>query len=376
MDLQLRRSLGESLADSIRDQIHSGRMGTRLPGVRLLAKTYGVSVPTVCKALHLLGGEGLLTGGGRHHWRIAESGIPRAGRKPKSGSGPEKNVRTARLLFLSTQPLGGEKFSGLEVFAELSDLLGSKGWEVIHRILPFNNRRKPRGTWNDLLKVTRPDAIIALSGTPELAKWIDGTGIRCLFLGGATDGTGIPVLAVSSGEMFREAVTRLVEMGHRSILAPFCDRQSGFVADCTRAMMEALEAAGLDRRTVVVAETPYARPDVVRNLLRRQWPRCRPDALLLVDWREFVAACAYLRENGLDIPRDLSVVILSHNSSMEWHIPPITHFELPVKRLAKVAAKWVTGGTLPKGGQGNRILIAPRWVEGGSVAARRTKPGA
>ncbi len=374
MDLKLRRSLAESLAENLREQVLSGKMGATLPGVRLLAKSYGVSVPTVCKALHLLAGEGLVSGGGRHHWKIetaaSASGLTRG--KPGTAG---KSARTSRLLFFSAQPLSGERFSGLEAFVGISDLLGSKGWEVMHRMLPFSGRRKPRSTWNDLLKVTRPDAIIALAGTPELAMWIRESGIRCLFLGGEPGESGIPVLAVSSGEMFREAVGRLVETGHRSILASFCERSPGFVSRCTTAMTEALDAAGLDRRTVAVAETPYSRPDVVQSLMRKQWPKHRPDALLFMEWREFVAACAFLKSNGLEIPRDVSVVILSHNSSMEWHIPTITHFELPVRQMARIAATWVTSGRLPKAGPGNAILVAPHWVEAGSMATRKRPAG-
>ena len=62
----------------------------------------------------------------------------------------------------------------------------------------------------------------------------------------------------------------------------------------------------------------------------------------MLDWREFVAASGFFREARVEIPRDLSVVMLSQNPIMDWHSPAITHFEHPVKLMARTVAKWVT----------------------------------
>jgi hypothetical protein len=55
---------------------------------------------------------------------------------------------------------------------------------------------------------------------------------------------------------------------------------------------------------------------------------------------------------------------------MEWHMPRITHFEHPVKPMARMISKWVTEGNKPPAPQGS-IEVRARWVEGESVAARK-----
>lgn len=370
METGLKRSLAESLAEVLRGDLMGGKMGPVLPGVRLLARTYGVSVPTMSKVLHALAEEGLVTHeGGRRRWRV-EAGRPLPQAKSGKGRG-EGRSRSSRLMFISSHPLASERFSGIECFAELSDRLGGKGWEVLHRTLPFSSSSRPRKAWDDLFQATRPDAVIVMAGTVAVAEWLASRGVRCLFIGGDAGQTGIPVLAASSPDMFRAATRRLLEIGHHSILAPFCGRTEKFVDNCRAAIVETAVAHGVDRNCVQVVDTPYSSPDVVLNLLRKHWPKHRPDALMFVDWREFVAADAFLRANGIEIPRDVSVVVLSHNASMEWHIPPITHFELPVRRLARMAARWVSGGKVPVAGPGGKVIVPGRWVEAGSIGERR-----
>ena len=369
MEAGLKRCLAESLAEVLRGDLLDGRVGPALPGVRLMARTYGVSVPTMSKVLHALAEEGLVTHEGeRRRWRVAR---PRPEPQMKAGRGRKQGRNHSwRLMFISSHPLASERFSGIEFFAELSDRLGANGWEVLHRALPFSSNSRPRKAWDDLLRATKPDAVVVMSGTVALAEWLATKGVRCLFIGGDAGQTGIPVLAASSPEMFRAAIQWLLERGHQSILAPFCGRTEQFVEACRTAMFEAAVAHGAGKDCIQLVETPYARPDVVLNLLRKHWPKVRPDALMFVDWREFVAAEAFLQANGIGIPRDVSVVVLSHNASMEWHIPPISHFELPARRLARMAARWVTGGSLPAGTKG-KTFVPSRWVEAGSIANRR-----
>jgi DNA-binding LacI/PurR family transcriptional regulator len=135
-------------------------------------------------------------------------------------------------------------------------------------------------------------------------------------------------------------------------------------------MLAAVAAAGQPAKCLMIVETPYTGPEVVANLFRRNWPKHTPDALVLLDWREFVAASAFLHASRVEIPRDVSVAVLSHNPAMAWHIPPISHFELPVRHMARIAAKWLAQGKLPHAGTGRQTVEA-RWIEGGSVARRR-----
>ena len=133
----LKKNLPETVAAELRQRIERGAIQGKLPGVRLLARSLGVSVPTICQALHVLNGQGLLDAGGkRRRWVVSGNTKETGETRPMVRASHHK--RSGRLLFLSSQPLGSERHSGVEVFAELLDLLGIKGWEVMHRVVDFN----------------------------------------------------------------------------------------------------------------------------------------------------------------------------------------------------------------------------------------------
>jgi DNA-binding LacI/PurR family transcriptional regulator len=290
-------------------------------------------------------------------------------KKPSPG-GTIRKGNPGRLLFVSALPLSHERHSGVEVFAELLDQLGTKGWEVMHRVENFTSAKKPRRSWDELLRLAQPDAMVVLGGTPVLGMWAAERKIRSLFLGGDAGASGVPVLAVRVGTMLRHALGHLVGLGHRRIVMPLCGRSPGFVANCRSVAEETMIATGGGKDGIAIVETAYATPQVVVDLLRRQWRKQPPDALIFLDWREFVAASSYFVELGIAIPRDVSVVVLSQNATMAWHMPRITHFEHPVKPMARMISKWVTEGNKPPAPQGS-IEVRARWVEGESVAARK-----
>jgi DNA-binding LacI/PurR family transcriptional regulator len=366
MERSVKQRLATTLAERIQAEITSEPVGERLPGLRLLAKRYGVSVPTVADALHQLATEGVVEAGGdRRSWRVKR--IPSKTLRPSLS---ERKARS-RLLFLSALALHDERFSGIEVHVELVDELEPSGCEVSHRVIPFDRARKPHASWNHLLRGTRADAVIVMGGTPAVAEWLRSENTRTLFIGGDSGHTGIPVLATSTPAMFGLAIRRLLESGHRKILVPLCGRPERFAKRCTKAIQDAIVSNSAADDCLVIAESSYSGPDVLVNLLLKHWPWHSPDALVFIDWHEFVAADSFLRAKGLVIPRDVSVIILSHDPSMNWHLPALSHFDLPVRAIARVAARWVNSGRLPKESENKQILIAPRWVEAYSVAARK-----
>ena len=274
-----------------------------------------------------------------------------------------------RLLFISSQPLNNERHSGMEVLAELLDLIGVRGWEITHRVMDFTTAKHPRKSWDEVLEIARPDAMVALGGTPVLAKWSTDKQLRTLFLGGDPGESGVPLLAVKVSTMLRHALDHLLALGHRRILMPLCGRSPNFTAGCRKTAAEATGGGTGKPANIIIAETAYAGPELMVDLLPGQWKAAPPDALILLDWREFVAASSLFKERGIEIPKDLSVVILSQNTVMDWHFPRISHFEHPARQMARMVAKWLTDGTA-KLGEGATMEVHARWVPEQSTRQR------
>ena len=389
MGVILRSRLAGQVADELRARIQSGGLSGRLPGVRVLARQLGVSVPTICNALHLLAVEGTVAGADRRRWQVNEKAGKAAARDPNGGHADSHAVSTGttdaalpkarpgprahagRLLFLTTQALDSERFHGVEIFSYLLDLLGEKDWEVMHRVEKFATAKNPRQSWNQLARGKKIDAWVVLIGTPVFGRWAASQGFPCLFLGGNSGNSGIPRIAVNFGAMAREALARLHESGHRRILFPLWERIPELVGRCRDAARAVAAANHLPLKTITIMESKYSGPDVVPSLLRRAWKKQVPDALVLLDWREFVAAGAFFREANIEIPRDLSVIILSHNPNMDWHHPTIAHFAMPIQQIARKVARWALQAKQDPGISRLAIKeLKARWVEGGSIKPR------
>lgn len=370
----LRRNLAEAVAAKLRTQLAEKSETEFLPGVRVLSKHFGVSVPIICQTLHILGNEGVLErGGDRKRWRLVKG-------KPDSGGEPSparaRNViepRSKKVIFLAAVPLGQESHSSVRIFASLLDRLADSGWDLVYRVEPFMDAKKPRRSWDELLDSTKPDAMIIYGGTPVIADWAAGKSFRCLFLGGNCGTSGLPMIAMKTSRMMTDAVTRLFASGHRRILFPLCGRLPAFVDRCREAALALNSRSAGDDAKVTVAESGYSGPEVIRDLLRRQWAVSPPDALILLDWQEFIAAIGFFNEAGIRIPRDLSVVMLSENTSMDWHLPTITHYHIPTNHFSKRITKWILEPDVMKS-QHATLEIKATWVERQSVILRnRTK---
>lgn len=366
MNLIRKKTLVETVVLELRKHLGKGEMRESLPGVRLLSQTLGVSVPTVCKALQVLEAEGFLkSGGDRRRWRLANpsSGVT----EPLSVSALKTTSR--RVLFLTPQPLGNGRFGGVEAFASLIDRLASSDWELVYRVEQFSDAKNPRRSWDQLMATMNPGAMIVLGGTPVLAKWAAKLPCRTLFLGGDPGSVGLPLIAVSLSMMLEEAAARLLAMGHRRILLPLCARLPYIVEKCSR-VANNLNRAGIKQgNSFVLVESQYTGPEIIVNLLRKQWKNDPPDAVIFFDWREFLAASGFFNQAGIMIPRDVSVIILSQNTSMEWHLPSISHYEHPVKMISRSIARWVLDKNV-RCDPGMFPEVKATWHEGNSVTTR------
>lgn len=369
MDSIIRPQLVETVAEELRKRFASGEIKETLPGTRPLAKAMGVSVPTLCKALHRLQMEGVLKeGGGRRRWQLSDTppGSPARAAPTRSRNQP------GRVMFVSSQPLSRERQIGVVFFAEVVDQLNAKGWEVLHRVLPFVDARKPHRHWDELLQFIKPDTMLALGGSEVLGNWANQNKLRTLFIGGTPGKSAVPHMAVRVSPMLGACVDRLFALGHRRILMPLCGRIPAFTAKLKADVAKHLLAAGIAPQCVTIAETNYSSPEVLTDLLRRHWAKQAPDALIFLDLREYFAASSLFAEMRVSIPDDLSVIILSHDDSMDWLQPPLCHFSYPLDAITRAVTKWVTcGGSFIRPGE--TLEIPSQWVEGKSIANRTKK---
>lgn len=215
-----------------------------------------------------------------------------------------------------------------------------------------------------------PDAIVALTGTSVLAGWAVGLSIPTLFLGGICDPHPLPMVRIGISSLVEELVHRLINLGHRHLVMPLCGRSASFselIKSTIQSAVIGRESAGMQ---VHVLETPYSTPEVLYDVLKKHWRHFQPDSMMLLDWREFVAASAFFRDSQINIPKDISVALLSNDNSMDWHLPKLSHYEFSTMKLAKAVARWAVDSD-PQSNSMVRVTMRAQWREGGSILDRR-----
>ncbi len=363
--------LSQRVAESLRDMISGKRIGEAMPSLRAISLNLGVSVPSISKAFLILEREGILSScGERFRWQIRS--LPRtSGRKGRMKMKPAAAVnRTKRLLYLTNQPMNEWLTHSVEVYADIVSVMSSKDWEVIHRVMTFQNAKAPRKIWDELLDQEAPDAIVVLMGTPVLASWAVGLSVPTLFLGGACEPYSLPMVSVSLMGLVEELVQNLIDLGHRHIVMPLCGRTPSFLANMKSSLLAGIDSRRSSGAVVHALESPYSTPEVLYDVLKKHWRHHRPDAMILLDWREFVTATSFFRDSRILIPADISVALLSFDNSMDWYLPKLSHYEFSNMKLAKAVARWAVdaGKDSPST---MKVRIRAHWHEGGSVLDRR-----
>jgi DNA-binding LacI/PurR family transcriptional regulator len=340
-----------------------------MPSLRSISLNLGVSVPSVSKAFQILEREGLLSScGERCRWLVRA--LPKNPRR-KRGMKPEASAgRAKRLLYLTSQPVNEWLAHSVEVYADMVSEMSSKDWEVIHRVMPFQNAKAPRKIWDELLDQEAPDVIVVLIGNPVLAAWAVGHSVPTLFLGGVCEPYSLPMVSVSLSGLVKELVQKLIDLGHRHIVMPLCGRNSGFQESMKLALQAGIDSRRSSGVLVHPLESPYSTPEVFYDVLKKHWRHHRPDAMILLDWREFITASSFFRDGRILIPKDISVALLSADNSMDWYLPKLSHYEFSNMKLAKAVARWAVNVDKDSPSTA-KVRMGAHWHEGASILDRR-----
>lgn len=332
-----RKSLVDQVEAALLAEIEQGRWTGLLPGLRELAQTLEVSVPTLSTAIDRLVKKGALIGrGGRKRFQVAGKRQPGA-----------TKTKPSRRLLIITSP-GGiavQNKVATDVIHSFSIALARRGWTVQYAEVDFYEAKKPHRNWDELLKGDRVDRILVLFGREAIGEWAIGTGLPTCFLGGNPGDLPIPVIAVKSQHMVEHALEQLVAAGHRNFLIPLCRRHPSLVGHVRESYANVLSRHGLPPRPEIEVPAPDTHtPETLMRLMERAWSQTKPPTgLVFMDWRDCVTGLAFLLARGLRIPDDVSVVVLTHEFQIEWFRPALAHFTYPQDGFVKALLRWIDG---------------------------------
>ncbi len=347
----------DQVEQALRESLINGQWADRLPGVRVLGKALGVSPLTVSAAVARLVADGWVRHDGmRKRMRVdIEQLRERVRQRPAQ----------RRLLFVTPEELATAGSTALVVVSELHQELFPEGWDVRHRMLPYEPPAVVWQAWDRCLEQERPDFFGVWGAHATICDWAAARGVKMVLFGGVQGQRPLPMIGVQTSRMLERAMDELLARGHRRLAMPMWARAKSFRERMAEVMTAKL--AGVGASFVLEEQMPdaiYNTPEVMYETMVKLWQRAAPTALILIDWREFVLVSCFLRDHGISVPSDLSVVLLSDDPAMGCYLPKLTHFEYPVERMSQTLADWAR--VYPS--KPVERYFEPRWVDGSSLA--------
>lgn len=178
-----------------------------------------------------------------------------------------------------------------------------------------------------------------------------------------------PSVMLDNVGAMRQAVKYLYDLGHRRIAALGTYHPTIHPEERSRTFPEAMNAFGLAvpaeyQRVVLLNEdTAY---DLTRELLALPEP---PTALIALTGTQAVGAYRAIREKGLRIPQDLSLLTFDNYPWTALVEPPITVLEQPAPDMAVAAVAQMIRSLNHDPNPDEHQVFPARWIERGSCAA-------
>ncbi|MFL0355662.1 LacI family DNA-binding transcriptional regulator [Erythrobacter sp. GH1-10] len=186
----------------------------------------------------------------------------------------------------------------------------------------------------------QPDGVILTpphSENPQITRLLAERNIPFARIGSVEEGPGIR-LTMSDAEAAHAATSRLIELGHRTIAmigGPTNYSLSGWRIDGWKQAMEEhdLPTDGLCER----GDFGFASgAQAARKLLDRH-----PDLTAIIGSSDqmTLAALEVLRDRGMDVPKDISLISFDNTPIVRFTQPPFTAVDQPIAETVSIAVE-------------------------------------
>lgn len=295
------------------------RPGDRLPTRAELAGTYDVARATVDKALAELSRRGLIDSGSGRRTLVR-------GKAPK-----DKAVTTIGVLW--NWPEDQERQGG-----DYLDLLFRGIREACAEfLLEVHFRAAPLHTWPELVHEKGAQGILVVRPDYADASVIEGmhaAGVPVVLVPGVLDEAPVPSISSDNVLGTEAAVEHLCQLGHRDV---------GFVGltatvpdhfERLRAFLDATGKRGMAVRPEWLCLAHERNPGRFREHLAG-WLRADhfPTAVVSCDFMMTLAVLGRLRDLGLSVPRDVSVITFDDPPAAAQMHPSLSAVAQPIPRL-------------------------------------------
>lgn len=345
-------SASAQVARHLREGIRSGVWRGTLPGENRLVAELGVGRDTVKAALQMLEDEGLLRSLGQ-------------GRRREIVARPPGTPQGHRITLLFAEAMNSAEPIPMEIVHSLR----GAGHTIHYADKTLRQMRNSPEQIARLFAQTQTDAWVVFFAPRSVLEWFEGQRVPCLAVAGRH--RQVPIAGVTPEKVpaFRQAVRRLVELGHsRIVLIAREMRRKPEPGVPERAFLDELEAQGIPSGSFNLPDWDDDAQGL-RRLLESLFRTTPPSALLVSTPELFNAVQTQLARWGLNAPEDISLICTDYHAEFEWRLPAISHLAWDSRPLVRRVVKWADHIRLGREDR-RKTYTTTRFVEGGTIRAR------
>lgn len=180
--------------------------------------------------------------------------------------------------------------------------------------------------------------------------------------------TTLPYVTTNNFKGGYEGTRLLINHGHQRIACIQGERDSMPNRERVSGYRQAMEEVGLQDRILLVGNEFSVQNGYLSTKLFLDGPD-RPTAIFALSNTILLGALKAIRESGLSIPEDMSVISFDDNLYMDYLTPAITRVSQPVENMAKLAVKILIDHLDQNGSVSaiSQIRLLPTIIAGSSV---------
>jgi DNA-binding LacI/PurR family transcriptional regulator len=339
----------EQVANHLRTGILSGRWTGELPGADRLGAMLNVNHTTVGTAIRLLEKEGLLANRG-------------AGR-PREIILPDRiNASSLRLGFL----LYERTDTKADYIIDLRHRLTEAGHAVTMPLKALIDLKMDVNRIKQLVGDTEADAWVVQAGSSEVLKWFAEQPTPAFALAGRRRGVNIASAGPDKIPALRNAVRRLVELGHRRIvMLARAERRKPLPGLMERAFLNELESLGIATGRYNLPDWEDSREGLYHRL-DSFYHHTPPTALIIDEVPLYLAVERHLARLGFRAPQDVSLICQDPGESFKWFLPAVAHINWDSRPMINRIVKWADNVAQGKDDRRQSFTKA-EFLEGGTI---------
>jgi len=224
-----------------------------------------------------------------------------------------------------------------------------------------------------MVKEKSVDGLILLGHFPkEYAEMVIDRGIPVVMADNSYDSAGADSIAADNEGGAFKAVNELIKLGHKRIAyvsrggrGSFQLRYDGYKRALAANNME------LDESLSVFCRENHEEADDIREWMKRMLDiNPKPDALFMCNDVNAIMAINVLKDAGLSVPDDMSVVGFDNIELARHFIPSIATVNIPKEEMGRKAMSILMDVIGNKRTAKEKILVPTEFIMGGSVRNR------